>query len=423
VRVLVVGGGPAGCVGAYRLQQLGHDVSLFESEDHVGGRTWTLRDGGFEIDTGAFAITNLCPRVLALADELGEARSVDSFAPTLAVQDGDRLHVVAPASLGSRLRFPAVDWRSKLKLAGVSVLPAHDIYDADGLARADDGETAADWGRRKVGVTGYDYVVRPMIAMVGGSCEVVGAAFAAGLVRDIARMRPLRLDGGMGSLCEWIAGRVADLRTGTEVTGVDVESDGVRLATADGRCYEGDVAMVATDAHVAARLLDGVRGSRALREAEYAPTAHVAIGFESTAWAGFPAEWVVAGADRGAGVIGLLSRRSPAAVPDGAEVLDVYFTPWASRDRSDSELVRGAHAAIRELLGAPVPRPLFELVFRDAHGLAAPRPGRSAELLATRAALPDRVAVVGDYVSFGGVELAVRTGEWGAERLHELAAQ
>ena len=53
MRVAVVGGGPAGCAAAYRVRKLGHEPVLFESQDHVGGRTSQVRRDGFNLGSGA----------------------------------------------------------------------------------------------------------------------------------------------------------------------------------------------------------------------------------------------------------------------------------------------------------------------------------------------------------------------------------
>jgi phytoene dehydrogenase-like protein len=52
-RVVVVGGGLGGTAAAVRLAKLGHDVTLVERRDRVGGALGTLRRDGFAWDTGA----------------------------------------------------------------------------------------------------------------------------------------------------------------------------------------------------------------------------------------------------------------------------------------------------------------------------------------------------------------------------------
>ncbi len=72
MRIAVVGSGPAGMTAAYRLQQAGHDVEVFEARD-VGGRTHAERFGpGHHCDTGAGWFTSFYSHVLALFEELGE---------------------------------------------------------------------------------------------------------------------------------------------------------------------------------------------------------------------------------------------------------------------------------------------------------------------------------------------------------------
>jgi protoporphyrinogen/coproporphyrinogen III oxidase len=47
MKTAVVGAGPAGCAAAYFLRRQGHEVVLFETQDHVGGRTSQLQREGF----------------------------------------------------------------------------------------------------------------------------------------------------------------------------------------------------------------------------------------------------------------------------------------------------------------------------------------------------------------------------------------
>ncbi|MBN3785343.1 FAD-dependent oxidoreductase [Burkholderia sp. Ac-20353] len=53
MKVAVIGAGPAGCTAAYTLRKHGHEVSLFESQDHVGGRTSQVHRDGFNLGSGA----------------------------------------------------------------------------------------------------------------------------------------------------------------------------------------------------------------------------------------------------------------------------------------------------------------------------------------------------------------------------------
>ncbi len=56
-RVAIVGGGLAGCAAAVRLAHAGHSVSLFESNDHLGGKMNIWSSGGYTFDMGPTIIT------------------------------------------------------------------------------------------------------------------------------------------------------------------------------------------------------------------------------------------------------------------------------------------------------------------------------------------------------------------------------
>ncbi len=82
-RIVVVGGGLAGLVATYRLQQAGHFAELHEASTRLGGRCWTIRDafvdnqiaehGGELIDSGHIALKQLVQELGLELDSLLQA--------------------------------------------------------------------------------------------------------------------------------------------------------------------------------------------------------------------------------------------------------------------------------------------------------------------------------------------------------------
>jgi len=56
-RVSVIGSGFAGLASAIRLQAAGHEVTLIEARERLGGRAYQLREGGYTFDMGPSLIT------------------------------------------------------------------------------------------------------------------------------------------------------------------------------------------------------------------------------------------------------------------------------------------------------------------------------------------------------------------------------
>ena len=75
-KIAIVGTGIAGNVAALHLHRAGHDITVFEADDRVGGHTHTHRislDGELQhVDTGFIVFNHRTyPRFVALLDELG----------------------------------------------------------------------------------------------------------------------------------------------------------------------------------------------------------------------------------------------------------------------------------------------------------------------------------------------------------------
>ena len=106
-RVVVVGGGIAGLVVAYRRMLAGDDVTLLEAGARLGGQLWTEKRAGFVVEHGAegFAPASDAVRGLAcdlgIADEIVSQQTLRSFG-----FDGTALSMLesgeAPARLGLR---------------------------------------------------------------------------------------------------------------------------------------------------------------------------------------------------------------------------------------------------------------------------------------------------------------------------------
>jgi oxygen-dependent protoporphyrinogen oxidase len=56
-KIITIGAGISGLAAAYRLKKAGHDVTVLEAADHVGGRMITIHWNGWSIDPGAKFVT------------------------------------------------------------------------------------------------------------------------------------------------------------------------------------------------------------------------------------------------------------------------------------------------------------------------------------------------------------------------------
>ncbi|MEJ7443190.1 FAD-dependent oxidoreductase, partial [Staphylococcus warneri] len=56
-KVVVIGGGLGGISAAIRMAQSGYEVSLFEQNEHIGGKVNRLETKGFGFDLGPSILT------------------------------------------------------------------------------------------------------------------------------------------------------------------------------------------------------------------------------------------------------------------------------------------------------------------------------------------------------------------------------
>ncbi len=234
--IVVIGAGPAGLATAWRLHTAGHQVTVVDASDHVGGMAGSRTISGVRVDLGSHRLHPvLSPHVRAAVEQLvelqvrprnGRIRLRDRWlafplTPTGLLRDLPR-SVAARAALDAAtgsFRSPRRDTYAEVVRAGLGPTvwrTFHEPY-AWKLWDTDPGTLAGELARRRVSASSPVDVARR-------------------LVRG-ARRRPTFLypRSGFGAIAEAMADALPDVRLGTKVTGLVENEDRVIVGLADGR--------------------------------------------------------------------------------------------------------------------------------------------------------------------------------------------
>jgi oxygen-dependent protoporphyrinogen oxidase len=315
-RVVVVGGGIAGLTAAYHAANSGARVTLLEGSAGVGGKLRVSEIAGLPVDEGAEAMLARRPEGLELVRELGLGDRL-AFPGTTsaaiwsrgALHDMPGGHVMGvPADLAALARSRV------LSAAGLARVPLDLVLPE--TPRGEDVSVAEFVGAR-VGAEVVDRLVEPLLGGVyaGRTEELSFEATMPGLAAASRSRRSLitaaravreaapadagpvftTLAGGLGTLAQELAGRLAelggDVRTEAMVRELRRTPEGWRLTIGPARAPEfldADAVILAVPAPPAQRLLrDEVPAAAVeLGRIDYASMAIVTLAYAGTA---FPA--------------------------------------------------------------------------------------------------------------------------------------
>ncbi|MBV0924995.1 NAD(P)/FAD-dependent oxidoreductase [Halomicroarcula limicola] len=257
----VVGGGIAGLSAAYRLQQQGHEVRVFEASDDLGGLAAVYETAGDPIEKFYHHLSKSEETIVELAEELGLGRDVEwRIGKNAYYVDGVVHPMDKPWEI---LAYPHLSLYDTFRL-GMLVL---DVDMRGGVPSFDSYERLEDYEDVPIeqfvvehttrGV--YENFFEPLLdAKFGDRKDDVSAAWLLGRVkfrgeRDILNGEILGyLDGGFGRLLDALVEAVGreNIETGTRVTGLDTSGREVASLTAtDGEAtttHDVDSVVVAT---------------------------------------------------------------------------------------------------------------------------------------------------------------------------------
>ncbi|HEX9178422.1 MAG TPA: protoporphyrinogen oxidase [Mycobacterium sp.] len=434
----VVGGGISGLTAAYKLRRLVGDdalITVFDPADTLGGTLRTVRVAGHPVDVGAEAFVARRPEVPALLAELGMADlQIDTTGVRPLIYAGAGLH---PLPEGTVNGIPT----SAQSLAGlvddatvarVAAEPSQPLRWARGTDPA-----VADLVADRFGAQVVARSVDPLLAGVyAGSAATIGLRSAAPGVASA-------LDNGAVSLTEAVRAALPPASSGpvfravgggyqrlvdellrqsraevvqTAVTRLDPDGDGWQLA--DDRCADAVVLAVPVPQLA---LLVGAVAPEAAAAAHGIPVASsVVLALAVPTDTALPQRsgvLVASGEPLRAKAITLSSRKW--GRPDDVELLRLSFGRFGddiARTATDDELVSWAIDDLSMVFGVTV-EPVEAHVARWIDAMPQYGPGHGALVARLREALPDTLALAGNYLDGIGVPACIASGAAAAQRL------
>lgn len=301
LRCAVVGAGITGLTAAFRLQQAGADVTVFEAGPVAGGSIRTHREGEWLVEEG--------PNTLLLRDTSCDALfAALGLKPLVANPAAERRYLVRhgrphalPSSPWGALRTPIFSFAGKMRVLLEPFIPTN---------RDNPDETLESFARRRVGQEFLDYAVNPFVggvyacapadlcvrqalprlwrleqnhgSLVRGTIALMRAKRRSG---DRTKPRLVSFAGGLQELIDALTCSLArPLARFTTISSVERPPTGPWLL--QGRCqgepYEGffDRVLFATNAEAVAGLqVNGSSPLAALGGLPYSAVASIALGY------------------------------------------------------------------------------------------------------------------------------------------------
>ncbi len=307
-KIAVIGAGIAGLTLATKLKLAGHQVSIYEASQRVGGAIWTEKKHGFLAELGPNTVLETSPKVAELIDAvgLGDEKIYANEAGQKRFIVRDQKPIALPGSPLGFFLTPLFGILTKLNLFREPFIPAWDNRHEESLA---------DFVLRRLGKEFLDYAINPFVAGVYAGdpkqlsvkhgfaklyeLEQEYGSLIMGQIKGAKKRkkrgeqskqkaRMISFKGGLGTLPHALAEYLGtDLEKGTMVTGLVRDQDQwtVKIRT------EGDVDRVDHADHVVYagpihRLADiSLNGSAVpefvkLGEIHHPPVTTLTVGFK-----------------------------------------------------------------------------------------------------------------------------------------------
>jgi len=171
MKIGIIGGGLTGLALAFRLARLGHNISVFEREQQVGGLATYTDYGPFHWDRFYHVILPSDQHLIQFIQDIGLANQLRWARTLTGFYVDEQFHSMS--SSAEFLRFPPVSLLGKIRLALTIVYCAR-INDWHRLENI----SVSDWLCKLSGRTTYEKIWKPLLlAKLGENYQRVSAVF------------------------------------------------------------------------------------------------------------------------------------------------------------------------------------------------------------------------------------------------------
>jgi len=247
----VVGGGVAGLAAAYRLQQHGHEVRVFEASEDLGGLAAVYETAGDPVEKFYHHLSKSEETIVELAEKLGLGEDVEWHIGENAYYVDGVVHPMdKPWEI---LSFPHWSLYDKFRLGMLTL----DIDVRGGIPKFDTYEKLEDFedvpveqfAREHTTQNVYKTFFEPLLDAKFGSRKAdVSAAWLLGRIKFRGERNILKgeilgyLDGGFGRLLDALVAAVGreNIETGTRVTDVKTADGAVSDLATDSEAGDGE---------------------------------------------------------------------------------------------------------------------------------------------------------------------------------------
>lgn len=433
-KIFVVGAGPSGLAAAWRLQESGRDVVVFESRDRVGGQLLSVKREGFLMEAGTTILPEAYDSVMGLVRDVGMTDDLVPANSLMGFMRGDQLHLMRSNHLIlDAARTKLLSLRSKVKVAKLALdsfrLRNLLSYEDLSVAAEYDVETPEDYCRRR-GLDGelYDYLIEPTVrGGAGVPGDVISVVEFFFLWQKVLGSRLFAFRDGYSSFPQRIADKLPDVRLNTRVHTV-VESGGeVTITYEDARGVHtetGAGAIVSSMGNEAPDLLPQLDPDRAefLRRLNYTSTMSINLALKRVPDCAASFIVVPRPVSEGLFAIILEHNKVPGRAPAGKGLVSLFMmNQWAidHMDAGDEEILADALREAEKALPGLSADIEFTRVNRWYPVLVYSHPGLYKKLGAFHASrdLKSRIHLAGSYNSSGNVNTATTAGERAAREL------
>jgi protoporphyrinogen/coproporphyrinogen III oxidase len=432
--VSVIGAGLAGLTAAYRLQQRGFDVTVFEARDRVGGRVWTIRKGDFIMDLGAAFYLGTYRESIDLIHEVGLG-PLFTEVPVWGVMQkrGDKHLLDYGKLLRTGLTTRALSTRSKLKALKLvrPMLKARGslgYHSYDQVAQLDT-ETVREYFRRELNDELLQWAGRPLVSSTWVADDAdTSIALLLWTIRNMLVSTMYNLRPGVSGLPEELARRlhvrlqqpvanVADNGRAVEVT-FTPESGGRQ------RTESFDACVIATQAQYALAMFPQMDDNhRALYETtRYRRLGSICLGLSQRP--NDPATYYMVSPHEDPDTIAVIAdhAKAPGRAPEGKGLLTVLLShEYLERtlDLSDEDVLEYAIDRARFYYGDVVDTLEEHAVARWPESVPVMDKGRFARIADFQKRLDwtSRVQFASDLDRISGLNGALVSGQEAANRI------